>query len=83
MIRFLKSLPVIALLLISVPAFAGSCPKDMKAIDAALADNPSVSPSKLDRIKELRELGEAQHKSGKHAESVASLHKAMEMLGIK
>lgn len=83
MIKFLKSLPVIALLLISVPAFAGSCPKDMKAIDAALAENPAVSPSKLDRIKELRELGETQHKSGKHADSVATLHEAMGMLGIK
>jgi hypothetical protein len=83
MIKLLKSLPVIALLLISIPAFAGSCPKDMKAIDAALAENPSVSSSEMDRIKELRELGEAQHKSGKHADSVASLHEAMKLLGIK
>ena len=82
MIKFLKSLPVIALLLISVPAFAGCCPKEMKAIDAALAENPSISPSKLDRIKELRELGEAQHKSGKHAESVSTLQEAKDMLGI-
>lgn len=83
MTTFLKSLPVIALLVISVPALAGSCPKDMKEIDAALAENPSISPSKLDRVKELREQGEAQHKSGNHAESVATLHKAKEILGIK
>lgn len=83
MVKFLKSLPVIALLLISFPAFAGSCPKDMKAIDAALAENPSVNPAKLDRIKELRELGETQHKSGNHSDSVATLHEAMKMLGIE
>ena len=81
--KLIKSLPVLALLLISVPAFAGSCPKDMKAIDAALADGPSVSASQMARIKELRELGETQHKSGKHADSVATLHEAMNMLGIK
>ena len=81
--KLIKSLPVLALLLISVPAFAGSCPKDMKAIDAALADGPSVSASQMARIKELRELGETQHKAGKHADSVATLHEAMNMLGIK
>jgi len=32
------------LLALSLPAFAGSCPMDMKQIDAALAANPTVPP---------------------------------------
>ena len=79
----LKLLAGILMLAISLPAFAGSCPKDMKKIDAALADNPSVSASDMSRIKELRASGEALHKAGKHADSVADLHEAMRLLGIE
>ncbi len=79
----LKILPGILMLAISFPVFAGSCPKDMKKIDAALAGNPSVSASDMARIKELRASGEALHKAGKHSDSVADLHEAMRMLGIE
>ena len=33
----------VLLAVLSLPAFAASCPKDMKKVDAALADNPSLS----------------------------------------
>lgn len=79
----LKILPGILMLAISLPVFAGSCPKDMKKIDAALAGNPSVSASDMTRVKELRASGEALHKAGKHADSVADLHEAMKLLGIE
>ena len=78
-----KILPGILMLAISLPVFAGSCPKDMKKIDAALAGNPPVNASDMARVKELRASGEALHKSGKHADSVADLHEAMRLLGIE
>jgi hypothetical protein len=78
-----KIFPAILLLASSLPAFAGSCPKDMKKIDAALAANPSVPANDMARIKELRASGEELHKSGKHSESVANLHEAMNLLGVE
>lgn len=71
------------LLTFSLSAFAASCPKDMKKIDAALAAGTSVSASDLNRIKELRASGERKHNSGQHADSVADLHEAMRLLGIQ
>ena len=70
------------LLAASLPAFAGSCPLDMKKIDAALADNPSISAADLERAKALRAEGEQLHKSGNHADSVARLREAEAILGI-
>ena len=71
------------LLAASLPAFARHCPVDMREIDAALADNPSVSASDLKRIKELRASGENYHKVGKHGQSVEDLHEAMRLLGLE
>lgn len=58
------------------PAFASHCPKDVKLIDAALAQqsNPEV--------KALRDKGEELHKAGKHKESEDALHQAMKILGL-
>jgi len=78
----MKHLPLILLLGVSLPAFAASCPKDMKAIDAALAAGTSLSASDMDRVKELRAEGEKLHKSGQHADSVTALHEALKMLGM-
>ena len=78
-----KTLLASLLLTFSLSAFAGSCPRDMKKIDAALAAGPSVSAGDLLRIKELRASGESKHKSGQHADSVADLHQAMQLLGIQ
>ncbi|MFL6623960.1 MAG: hypothetical protein ACJ8J7_03475 [Sulfurifustaceae bacterium] len=63
-------------------AFAMHCPADMKKIDQALAANPKLSAQQLAEVKRLRAEGEAQHKAGKHAESVDTLGKAMKMLNI-
>jgi len=71
-----------ALALTSSVAFANHCPKDMAAIDAALAKNPSLSADKLAEVQKLRADGEAFHKAGKHPEAVDSLGKAMKILGI-
>ena len=71
-----------ALGLMAGPAFAASCPKHMKEIDEALAKNPSASAEQIAKAKALRAEGEAQHKAGKHAESVKSLTDAKKQLGM-
>ena len=73
----------LALALASGTVIAGECPADMKKIDAALAKNPSLDMSQMEKVKELRATGEQLHKSGKHGESVKALREAMEILGIK
>lgn len=65
------------------PAFAFHCPKDMAEIDAALAAGTQLSEADLAKVKELRAEGETYHKAGQHQESVDTLAKAKEMLGIK
>ena len=72
-----------ALALASAAAFAFHCPKDMKAIDAALAKNPSLSAEQMSQVRKYRAEGEALHKAGKHQASVDTLAKAMKILGIQ
>ncbi len=64
------------------PALAGQCPKIMKSIDAALAKDPQLSAEQSAEIKKLRAEGAKLHKSGKHADSVATLAKAKKILGM-
>ena len=80
----MKRIPALAaaLLFASGTAFAFHCPKDMAAIDAALAKNPKLSDAQLAEVKKLRAEGEALHKAGKHQESVDTLAKAEKILGI-
>ena len=63
-------------------AIANSCPKEMKAIDAALPA-AKLSEAQMNEVKKLRAEGEALHKSGNHAESMAALSKAKAILGVK
>ncbi len=67
----------------AAPAFAGSCPLMVKEIDAALESNSSLSSEQVAEIKALRDQGEAEHLAGQHAESVATLQKAKDALGLK
>ena len=64
-------------------AMAFHCPKDMKAIDDALAKNPKLTEAQMKEVKEQRAKGEELHKAGKHQESVDELGKAMKTLGVK
>lgn len=65
------------------PAFAFHCPRDMKAIDAALMKKPDLSADQLSKVAKLRAEGEALHKAGDHKGSVETLKKAMDILGVK
>lgn len=70
-----------AFALAALPALANHCPKDMKAIDDALAASPKLTAEQLGEVKKLRAEGEELHKAGKHAESVEKLGKALKILG--
>ena len=69
------------LALASTTVFASSCPKHMKAIDAALP-TAKISAAQMTEVKKLRADGEALHKAKKHAESMEALSKAEKILGI-
>ena len=80
----LRSIAVaLSLALVSTGALAFHCPKDMKAIDNALAKNPKLSAAQMSDVKKFRAEGETLHKAGKHQESVDTLAKAKAILGIK
>jgi len=67
---------------LATPALAGQCPMDMAKIDAAMSE-ASLSESEMATVMELRTLGEEQHEAGDHAESVATLAEAKDILGIE
>ncbi len=69
-------------LLAATPAFGSSCPKEMAAIDAALAKNPKLSAQEMADVKKARADGETLHKAGKHKESLEALGKAKKLLKI-
>ena len=73
----------VSLLFAAGTAMAFHCPKDMKAIDEALAKNPKLTEAQMKEVKAQRAKGEELHKAGKHQESVDELGKAMKTLGIK
>ena len=66
----------------SAPALAGTCPKIMKKVDAALAASPQLTSEQMTEVTKLRAEGEVQHKAGSHADSVDSLNKAMAILSM-
>ena len=63
-------------------AYAGTCPKHMKAIDAALP-TAKLSDAQMADVKKYRADGETFHKAGKHADALDSLGKAEKILGVK
>ena len=73
----------VALALASSAAFAGTCPKHMKAIDEAMAKNPTLTSAQTADVKKYRADGETFHKAGKHSDALESLGKAEKILGIK
>jgi hypothetical protein len=71
-----------AVALISSPASASQCPKDMKKIDAAMK-KAKLSKDDMAKVTSLRKKGEELHKAGKHKESVETLAEAMKIMKIK
>jgi len=69
-------------LALSTGAWAFHCPADMAKIDEALAQNPELTSEQMDEVTRLRAEGEELHNAGRHQESIDTLAKAMEILGI-
>ncbi|MBV7455637.1 hypothetical protein KW843_14235 [Acidovorax sp. sif1233] len=81
--RFLIQIAAVALLAMAAgSALAHNCPNEMKAIDAKLATHPALTADNAAKVKQLRAEGEAQHKAGKHDDSMKSLAQAKKILGI-
>ncbi len=80
--RILACIAAAFIMIASAPAFASSCPKHMKAIDAALKTT-KLDSAKMGEVSKLRMEGEAMHKAGKHEESMKALSAAEAILGIK
>ncbi len=78
----MKLLIAAALLAASTLALAHNCPNEMKAIDAKLKTNPTLSAADMTQVKTLRAEGEKLHKAGKHDESLKTLGEARKLLGI-
>ena len=79
----MKKLLIAALLAAGTTlAVAHNCPNEMKAIDAKMASGPKLSDADMAKVKQLRADGEAQHKAGKHTESMKALGDAKKLLGI-
>ena len=74
---------IAALAMFSSGAFAYRCSADMRKIDAALEKNQKLNEAQAAEVRKLRAEGEALHNKGKHKESVETLGKAMNILGIK
>ncbi|HEY5789277.1 MAG TPA: hypothetical protein VIX81_01560 [Gammaproteobacteria bacterium] len=68
-------------LALSGPALARHCPKDAKAIDAALPSS-SLSAEDKGKVQALRDEGMALHTNGDHPASEAKMAEAMKLLGI-
>jgi hypothetical protein len=80
--KFVSLVALAALAATSGAALAHNCPNEMKAIDAKLAAKPALSKENADKVAALRAKGEADHKAGKHADSMAALGEAKKLLGI-
>ncbi len=80
---FKKTILAAALLaFMAAPAYAGQCPRLVREIDAALAQNPQLAADVLAQIKVLRDQGAALHSSSTHGQSVTVLREAKGLLGI-
>ncbi len=71
------------LALLSTPAFAYHCTKDIAQIDKALAAGPDLSTEQIAEVEAWRDEGESLHRSGKHRKAVNTLAKALDMLELK
>ena len=73
---------VAAILVLATPAFASSCPKHVKAIDAYMMTNPGMDAGKAKTAKMLRDEDQKLHEEGKHDASMAKLMEAEKLLGM-
>lgn len=71
---------LLATMLISAAAIAGSCPRLMSEIDNRLAAGPMLDAEIVEEVIILRTQGEAAHQQGDHDQAMAALEEALEIL---
>ena len=76
-----KPLIAAALICMSAYATAGSCPAEMRAIDAKMSST-MLAEADAAKVKALRDEGEKLHKPGQHAASMKALGDAKKLLGM-
>jgi Ni/Co efflux regulator RcnB len=64
------------------PVLAHNCPNEVSKIDQALK-RASLSAADQQKVSELRDKGENEHKTGKHAEATKTLGEAKAILKIQ
>lgn len=81
-----KLVILVAFLMTAPMAWAGNCPVLMGQIDEILVSKPDLDEETIvdeelnKSVKQMRQEGEALHKSGKHNESVEILQRALKAL---
>ena len=77
----IKSLLIAAVVAVAIssPAVAFYCPKNVKAIDAALS-KARLNADQKAKVQGLRDRGNAQHKAGNHRAAVKSLAEAVRII---
>jgi hypothetical protein len=75
-----RMISTIALLLLTAPVWAGSCPALISQIDAHLETNGSMDQDTREQVKELRDEGQKHHQAGRHAEAMQTLNEALAKL---
>lgn len=75
-------LAAVGLTFLAAPAFAFSCPMNMRQIDAALP-NAQLSAADKAKVMELRAEGEKLHAAGQHQQSMDKLAEAKKILKIQ
>ncbi len=67
--------------ILSAPVSASQCPSDIKKIDAAMA-GASLSQEQKAEVMRLRDEGQRLHEQGNHQQSMDTLARAKQMLGM-
>lgn len=78
----MKSILIAAGVVFSGAALAHGCPGEMKAIDAKLATQPTLTADAKAQVTTLRADGERLHKAGDHTASMKALGDAKKLLGL-
>ena len=66
---------------VAAPASAFQCPSDVKKIDAAL-ESTNLSQEQKAEVMRLRDEGQRLHEQGNHQQSMDTLARAKQMLGM-
>jgi hypothetical protein len=80
--KFISVFAAAGLAAVSGAVWAGNCPNEIAAIDKKLASKPALSKADADKVAQLRAKADADHKAGKHGDSMKAAGEAKKILGI-